>query len=108
MPKFEVFWTWDEAFNKFGFEDGDGVVLTHEVANALLDLGYTVEIDSWGMHNTTIMELSAPDGTPIIAVGEVVGNPDVTYGYDCPTTYLPAELVKKLNFVFGEVSGTME
>jgi hypothetical protein len=107
MPKVEVFWTWDEAFDKFGFGDGDGLVMTYEVSSFLTDNGYFVDCDSWGMHNTTIMFLTAPDGTKLIDAGEVVGKPDVEYGYDCPSKYLPTDLVALLNKEFGEVSGNM-
>jgi hypothetical protein len=37
-------WSWDEAFNKFGFGDGDGLVMTNQVADALRAAGYTVTV----------------------------------------------------------------
>ena len=32
MPYEHIYWEWEDAFDKFGFEDGDGLVMTHKVA----------------------------------------------------------------------------
>lgn len=35
-------WSWEEAFDKFGFGDGDDLVMTEKVAEALRKNGYEV------------------------------------------------------------------
>ena len=35
--------SWSEAFDKFGFNDGDGQVETNQVCDVLEAAGYTVE-----------------------------------------------------------------
>ena len=30
-------WSWEEAFDKFGFNDGDGLVMTNRVVQVLRD-----------------------------------------------------------------------
>lgn len=95
MPTVVINWTWDEAFDKFGFADGDGPVYTHEVAAFIESLGYEVESDSWGMHNTVIFSIKR-DGVEVIPA-------DAEHGYDCPSTYLPADLVAALTEEFGPV-----
>ena len=35
-----VYWEWEEAFNKFGFDDGDGPNFTRIVADLLYNLGW--------------------------------------------------------------------
>ena len=57
MPIIQTYWTWEEAFDKFGFNDGDGLVMTYEVADFIGELGYEVEANGWGMHNTIITKL---------------------------------------------------
>jgi hypothetical protein len=47
-------WRWEEAFDKFGFGDGDGQVMTSDVAHVLRAAGYVVASAPWGLHNTTI------------------------------------------------------
>ena len=39
MPIIQTYWTWEEAFDKFGFNDGDGLVMTYEVADFIGELG---------------------------------------------------------------------
>lgn len=41
-------WQWEEAFDKFGFGNGDGQVETDTVADMLIRHGYEVETSSWG------------------------------------------------------------
>ena len=50
-------WSWTDAFDKFGFNDGDGLVMTEHVANALRAKGYAVKTEPWGFHNTTITSI---------------------------------------------------
>ena len=50
-------WSWTEAFDKFGFGDGDGQIGTYAVEDVLNDAGYAVETTQWGMHNTIISSI---------------------------------------------------
>ena len=47
-------WDWEEAFDKFGFGDGDGQIETYRVQEVLQSAGYEVESDQWGLHNIVI------------------------------------------------------
>lgn len=85
-------WAWEEAFDKFGFGDGDGIVMTPLVVEALQEHGYTVEFNTWGMHNTLIFAI-ARDGKSLIPE-------TATVGYDDPRTYLPPDIVALLDREF--------
>jgi hypothetical protein len=100
MAKTIIEWSWDEAFDKFGFDDGDGIVMTGEVADFLESKGYRCDVDAWGMHNTVIMEMKK-DGVNVIPS-------NAEHGCQCPSTYLPKEVVEMLNAEFGPVSGNMD
>ena len=91
MPTITIDWSWEEAFDKFGFDDGDGMVMTHKVELALEKLGYTVSAESWGLHNTIVAHLSK-DGKDLLE--------GVTVGYDDPREYLPDDLVEALDEFF--------
>jgi hypothetical protein len=82
-------WTWEEAFDKFGFGDGDGLVMTDSVARVLIDAGYTVEIQQWGFHNVIITAIK------LAGVEQIPGG--ATLGYDDPRGYLPAAIVALLD-----------
>ena len=111
MPQYSYEWSWQEAFLKFGFGDGDAWNGTHLIADFLSKEGYEVEYDSWGCHNIAITRLSKngigllpgydDKGCPIEGYLDLRVHPSetkqITYGYDDPETYLPADLVKKLN-----------
>lgn len=88
-------WSWEEAFDKFGFSDGDGLVMSDTVADALRLAGYRVELTPWGMHNVVITGISR-DGKALI--------PDTaTVGYDDPRSYLPHDIIELLDRTFSEV-----
>jgi len=89
------FWSWDEAFDKFGFGDGDGLIMTGVVANALRRAGFVVIAEPWGCHNVTITSISR-NGTELIPE-------DTKPGYDDPRDYLPKEIVELLDNTFPEV-----
>jgi hypothetical protein len=89
-------WIWEEAFDKFGFYDGDGEVHTDEVAAVLEDAGYHTKVSTWGMHNSVICSLTAPDGTELIPGGES----NFAFGYDNARKYLPLKVVKILDRAF--------
>jgi hypothetical protein len=82
--------TWEDAFNKFGYEDGDGTVLTWDVVKFLQFLGYTADAETWGIHNCVINTLIAPDGGVDLLE-------HATVGYDDPREYLPLDLIKQLD-----------
>lgn len=82
-------WTWEEAFDKFGFGDGDGLVMTGSVAGVLTDAGYVVKSQKWGLHNVVITSIKL-DGVEQIPEG-------ATIGYDDPRSYLPAAIVALLD-----------
>lgn len=87
-----VYWEWEEAFSKFGFGDGDGPNFTREVEEFLYDIGWSAEVDNWGIHNFMIMDITGANGEKPMA--------KATVGYDCPRTYLPTELVEQLDEKF--------
>lgn len=82
-------WIWEDAFDKFGFGDGDGQVETSTVANILQDAGFIVEHDYWGLHNDVISSIKKDGIEQIPETAEV--------GYDNPRTYLPAAIVTLLD-----------
>ena len=86
-------WSWEEAFDKFGFGDGDGIVMTEHVAQALRTRGYTVTTEPWGMHNVTIRSILTKKGNELIPDG-------INYGYDDPRDYLPKRIIKILDDAF--------
>ena len=85
-------WSWTEAFEKFGFMDGDGQVETWQVEAVLAEAGYEVTVTEWGVHNTVIISIKK-DGIELIPYD----NPKVTVGYDDPHGYLPVDIVKLLD-----------
>lgn len=96
MPKTEcltcggiVEWAWEDAFDKFGFGDGDGQVMTQTVVQVLEQAGYDVRSWQWGIHNEIIIGI-AKDGVPLIPA-------DTNCGYDDPRGYLPAAIVALLD-----------
>jgi hypothetical protein len=90
-------WTWEDAFDKFGFGDGDGLVMTDHVADALRQRGYTVVVEPWGVHNVIITKLCSKAGASLIKAS-------VNVGYDDPRTYLPKRIVKLLDTVFASAT----
>jgi hypothetical protein len=86
-------WRWEEAFDKFGFGDGDGIVMTEHVAEALRESGYTVTTEPWGMHNVTIWSITSKKGKELIPEG-------INCGYDDPRDYLPKRITKLLDEAF--------
>ncbi len=82
-------WLWEEAFDKFGFADGDGQVMTHQVALGLQRAGYSVTYEPWGFHNTVITSITRNGVEQIPATANL--------GYDDPREYLPDHIVKRLD-----------
>jgi len=90
----ETNWSWTEAFDKFGFNDGDGIVMTGHVAETLSKAGYTVRSEPWGIHNITISSIQR-DGLELIPE-------NIEYGYDDPLDYLPKDIIDLLNTAYPE------
>ncbi len=78
-------WEWEDAFLKFGYGDGDGVVMTEVVAERLRAEGFTAETACYGPHNTIICSLIR-DGVELV--------PDED---DNPRTYLPDDVIQLLD-----------
>lgn len=85
-------WAWEEAFDKFGFDDGDGLVMTETVADALRKRGYNVTVEPWPLHNVVITEIGK-DGVSLIPEAAELG-------YDDPRTYLPRDIIAILDWAF--------
>ena len=89
---YEHSWSWTDAFDKFGFDDGDGLVMTEAVVTVLGAAGYAVSSSMWGMHNTIISSIKR-GRTELIPEGTSVG-------YDDPRKYLPKEVIALLDARF--------
>ena len=85
-------WRWEEAFDKFGFKDGDGQIETWQIVKALEYAGYVAEEHTWGCHNTIIVSIKK-DG-----VEQIPSSANV--GYDDPRGYLPAAIIAILDKEF--------
>ena len=121
MPKIIIEWQWEEAFDKFGFSDGDGWNGTHEVEGEIESLGYECETDHWGVHNYMIFDIKK-DGKSILFpekndMGVVLYDwlPEVEQrikdrcatrtdveplGYEPARNYLPDDIIEHLDKVF--------
>ena len=88
------YWSWEEAFDKFGFGDGDDLIMTEVVAEVLRRQGYKVETNHAGLHNAIIIDISR-------AGASLIPN-DVARGYDDPRKYLPEDIVVLLDDAFPE------
>ncbi len=86
---------WCDAFYKFGFDDGDGIVRTYDVAAHLIKLGYKVRIGDRGIHNSVINSIKQ-HGIEI----PPLNNPSIRYGYEHPRNYLPDEIITELDKAF--------
>ena len=82
-------WKWCEAFDKFGFGDGDANVYTSVVAEVLNEAGYAVDYENWGLHNVIITSVRRNGVEQIPARARI--------GYDDPRAYLPRTIVALLD-----------
>lgn len=96
MPVHQVYWKWEEAFWKFGFEDGDGWNGTDLVRVAIEDKfpDLKVNCDDWGIHNYMIFDIFK-EGEGSVWTKE---SPEI--GYDSPREYLPQYLIEYLDEEF--------
>ncbi|MEO0620497.1 MAG: hypothetical protein AAFZ01_14615 [Pseudomonadota bacterium] len=86
-------WSWSEAFDKFGFGDGDGQVMTDDVCDVLIRAGFETRQLIWGCHNVVITSIVCPER------GELMPDDasDMTVGYDDPRWYLPDDIIALLD-----------
>ena len=88
-------WHWEEAFYKFGFNDGDGQVETWQVESVLSKAGFLVQSYTWGLHNTVITSIQK-GGVEYIPSIDSKHN----HGYDDPRQYLPETILQLLDDAF--------
>ena len=105
MPREVIYWSWEEAFSKFGFGDGESWNGTHLVADFLSSHGYEVQCDHWGSHNYMIFrvrDLTEENRVPLYvdSAEDREHKKAVRVGYDDPRKYLPRNLVRKLDEEF--------
>lgn len=95
-------WTWEEAFQKFGFNDGAMGYLSHEVADVLRNshLEPEVVVETSAIHNAMVVS---------IKLGEIeqipYERPKFHFGRDCPRKYLSDEIVAILDQAFNHNTG---
>ena len=88
-------WDWEEAFYKFGFGDGDGIIMTEHVADIIRKAGYSVETSGWYLHNIVIGSIKQGDV-------ELIPQQGIAFGYDNPRDYLPEVIINLLDRHFDE------
>lgn len=92
----DYYWNWEEAFDKFGFMDGDGNVNTVEVEQVLKDAGYEISSTQWGLHNLIITSIRM-HGKELMPED----SDEYCIGYDDPRDYLPYEIIELLDKELG-------
>tara|TARA_R100001086_G_scaffold244261_2_gene173827 strand:- start:11440 stop:11748 length:309 start_codon:yes stop_codon:yes gene_type:complete len=93
----QIEWAWEEAFCKFGFDDGDGWNGTYLIQEFIeKEFGYTVEADTWGIHNYMIFSIKDKKGKELLDEDKL----NIEIGYTDPKDYLPKEMIKKLDKTF--------
>lgn len=90
---------WNNAFSKFGYDDGEGSLETRLVAQALQEAGYTVQFGRWAPHNTLIYSIWK-EGIEYMPTG----SPEHLIGYDDPKNYLPQDIRELLDRNFPPVT----
>jgi len=94
-------WHWREAFDKFGFDDGENLFNgTDEVAGEIERLGYDVSCDFWGNHNYLITSI-CPKGSE---ENLLENTDDFQRGYTDPRKALPEFVIRHLDEVYKEES----
>ena len=121
MSRTVIYWSWEEAFDKFGFGDGDRWNGTHEVEGEIESLGYECETEHWGVHNYMIFDIKK-DGKSILfpdrndtgvdlddwlpeveqRIKDRGGEDKVPepLGYEWVRNYLPDDIIEHLDKVF--------
>lgn len=112
MPRTVIKWSWEEAFDKYGFGDGDswnGTDIVYPVIDRLDN--YNTQVDCWGCHNYMIMDIIDTETDKSILFSEnhewrqdvherIVargGDPKEDYGYLDPRLYLPKHIIDALD-----------
>ncbi|MCF0075221.1 hypothetical protein LZD49_32360 [Dyadobacter sp. CY261] len=85
-------WNWEEAFDKFGFGDGDGHVETWTVEAALTEAGFEARVIGDGLHNAIIVSIKKEGIEQIPETARI--------GYDNPRDFLPRLIVRLLDKCF--------
>jgi len=101
VPKVIVEWKWEEAFDKFGFGDGDGLNFTSDVVAALAEFGYECECGG-GLHNWRIQQVKKASVLHLVKGDELYefgGYPEEE-PEDDPRKVLPDDVVKFLDEKF--------
>ena len=93
MPSTTINWSWTEAFDKFGFDDGDGLVMTWHGADVLNAAGFEAEADSWGLHNVVITSIVCPKRGQLMPDD----SDEARIGYSDPRGYLPSDVIALLD-----------
>ena len=88
---------WTECFMKWGQNDGDGNIYTYDVAEFLESKGWTVGVDSWGLHNTVIHVLIDPSRNCVYRIWS--GDESVNYDKSAEEI-LPPDLIAELDARF--------
>lgn len=88
------YWTWEEAFLKFRYGDGESPHFTEIVSETLSAEGYESEYEPWGIHNDIITSLKDKTGKVILPSAEI------HLGYDNAREYLPKEIIEFLDNCF--------
>lgn len=83
-------WTWADAFDRRGFDEGNAPCQTQEVADYLEELGYTVVINATGHRNPEVIVGMHKDGNIL------------TWSDWNVVKYLPKELMKQLDEKFND------
>lgn len=115
MPSTVIRWSWEEAFDKYGFGDGDSWNGTDHVYPIIDRMdNYNTHVDSWGIHNYMIMDIIDNETDKSILFSENPetngwrqdvydrikargGDPKEDYGYLDPRLYLPKHIIDALD-----------
>jgi|688.fasta_scaffold119457_2 hypothetical protein len=102
MPAITVNWTWEEAFDKFGFGDGDGLNMTDDVASAIAGRFPNLDVttETWGIHNYIIFAITEKRNKKSVYKPCPDEGAEWSIGYDEPRKYLPDNIVRFLDRTF--------
>jgi hypothetical protein len=87
-----VYWFWQDGFDRHGYGDGDGPIMTDTVVEVLKRAGYAPTVYRDGMHNEYIYQMTGPDAVELVDL-------EKPYGAE-PETYLPQAVRDLLDAAF--------
>lgn len=97
MAYYTIYFDWREAFDKFGFDDGDGWNGTDLVSDFIeKEFKVKTECDGWGCHNYMIMSVKDKDDK------ELIPEENFSHGYDEPDVWMPKAWVEALDNHFDD------